>query len=129
MSDATNFLDLLHLIAHRLLVANAHRSGFITLLVYLIGGIMYQRIVQQQRGWRQIPNYGFWSGIFGFISDVLVILTSTCARCIPGMGRVGRKGYSRVSVNGNGSVGGRRGRADSEDENRLIDQLDEDWDD
>ena len=40
----------------------------IALLVYLIGGIVYQRSVLHQRGWRQLPNYAMWAGIFGFFS-------------------------------------------------------------
>jgi len=55
--------------------------------------------------------------------DMFVILTSSCSRMLPS-----RRGYSRVNNNGNGNIG-RRGRHDSEDENRLIDQLDEEWDD
>jgi cation-dependent mannose-6-phosphate receptor len=39
----------------------------ITILVYLIGGCVYQRSVMHQRGWRQCPNYGVWAGFFGFI--------------------------------------------------------------
>jgi cation-dependent mannose-6-phosphate receptor len=57
-----------------------------------------------------------------------VILTASCARFIPGMSTFGRGrgGYSRVSTSGmNGGTGGRH----SDDENRLIDQLDEEWDD
>ena len=40
----------------------------IALLVYLIGGIVYQRNVLHQRGWRQLPNYAIWSGIYSFFS-------------------------------------------------------------
>jgi cation-dependent mannose-6-phosphate receptor len=40
----------------------------IALLVYLIGGIVYQRNVLHQRGWRQLPNYAMWAGIFSFFS-------------------------------------------------------------
>jgi hypothetical protein len=29
---------------------------------------MYQRSVAHARGWRQLPNYSFWSGIGGFFS-------------------------------------------------------------
>ena len=35
--------------------------------VYLLGGIAYQRTVMHQRGWRQLPNYNLWAGIFGFV--------------------------------------------------------------
>ncbi|KAF2456904.1 mannose-6-phosphate receptor binding domain-containing protein [Lineolata rhizophorae] len=94
----------------------------VAVIVYLVGGCVYQRNVMHQRGWRQLPNYGFWAGIVFFLRDVVIILTSSCARLIPQ-----RRGYSRVasSINGRG-----RGRGNhSDDENRLIDQLDEEWDD
>lgn len=82
-----------------------------------------------QRGWRQLPNYSIWAGIASFIKDIIIIATSSCTRCLPQ-----RKGYNQLpTYNGNGGLGrgssgrGRQGRA--EDENRLIDQLDEEWDD
>lgn len=40
----------------------------IALLVYLIGGIVYQRNVMHQRGWKQFPNYAAWAGLCGFFS-------------------------------------------------------------
>jgi cation-dependent mannose-6-phosphate receptor len=40
----------------------------IALLVYLIGGVVYQRNVMHQRGWRQLPNYVLWAGLFSFVS-------------------------------------------------------------
>ena len=40
--------------------------GVIAVLVYLVGGCVYSRVVLQQRGWRQLPNYTLWAGIFGF---------------------------------------------------------------
>jgi len=92
----------------------------IAVAVYLAGGIIYQRHVMHQRGWRQLPNYALWAGMAGFVRDMFIILTSSCARCIPY-----RRGYSRVSL---GQDGGRRGRR-NDDENRLIDNLDEEWDD
>ncbi|KAI9740694.1 MAG: Cation-independent mannose-6-phosphate receptor CI-MPR [Claussenomyces sp. TS43310] len=91
----------------------------ITVLVYFIGGIMYQRSVAHARGWRQLPNYSMWAGIGGFFKDMFIIATSSCARLV-----LRRRGYSSISANGNGSSRGR-----GEDENRLIDQLDEEWDD
>ncbi|KAK4099031.1 mannose 6-phosphate receptor domain-containing protein [Parathielavia hyrcaniae] len=91
---------------------------FITVLVYVVGGVFYQRTVAHARGWRQLPNYSLWSGIWSFVTDLFVILTSSCARIIP-RGR----GYHTLS----GSPNGRRRSRD--DENRLIDQLDEEWDD
>ena len=95
----------------------------IAMLVYFVGGCVYQRTVLRQRGWRQIPNYSMWAGCFGFFVDWFVILTSSCARFFPG-----RSGYSRVSL-GNGSTNGRSRDHRSDDENRLIDNLDEEWDD
>ena len=54
-----------------------------------------------------------------FSQDMFIILTSSCARFMPS-----RRGYNRVSL-GHDS---RRGRG-NDDENRLIDNLDEEWDD
>jgi len=91
----------------------------IALLVYIVGGCFYQRTVMNQRGWKQLPNYSLWAGIFGFFSDMIIILTSSCTQLIR------RRGYTPVSLNGSS-----RGRGfHSDDENRLIDQLDEEWDD
>lgn len=39
----------------------------ITVVVYFIGGVIYQRNVRNARGWRQLPNYSLWSGIGNFI--------------------------------------------------------------
>ncbi len=47
----------------------------IALLVYLIGGIVYQRNVQHQRGWKQLPNYALWAGIFDFFSVCTPLLS------------------------------------------------------
>lgn len=41
--------------------------ALIAAAVYLLGGIAYQRTVMHQRGWRQLPNYTLWAGIFGFV--------------------------------------------------------------
>ncbi|KAK0712005.1 mannose-6-phosphate receptor binding domain-containing protein [Lasiosphaeris hirsuta] len=90
----------------------------IAVLVYVVGGVFYQRTVAHARGWRQLPNYSLWSGIWGFVKDVFIILTSSCARFLPS-----RRGYRTLSIS---PTGRNRNR---EDENRLIDQLDEEWDD
>ncbi|EME89432.1 cation-independent mannose-6-phosphate receptor CI-MPR [Pseudocercospora fijiensis CIRAD86] len=97
----------------------------IAIIVYFVGGCVYNRAVLQQRGWQQVPNYNMWAGIFGFFKDLFIILTSSCARFMPS-----RRGYSRVS-NGYGNRNGRgRARGDSSDaENRLIDELNEEWED
>lgn len=38
----------------------------IAVLVYLVGGCVYQRTVMHQRGWRQLPNYHMWASIARF---------------------------------------------------------------
>ena len=40
----------------------------IAMLVYLVGGVFYQRTVAHARGWRQLPNYSLWAGTWNFIS-------------------------------------------------------------
>ncbi|MCJ1230681.1 Cation-independent mannose-6-phosphate receptor CI-MPR [Toensbergia leucococca] len=90
----------------------------ITAAVYLFGGIAYQRTVMHQRGWRQLPNYSAWAGIGSFIKDIFIITFSSCVRLLPR-----RKGYNQLAPHNTNH----RGHAD--DENRLIDQLDEEWDD
>lgn len=41
--------------------------ALIAVIVYLVGGCFYSRMVLQQRGWRQLPNYALWASILGFI--------------------------------------------------------------
>ncbi|KAK4667954.1 Cation-independent mannose-6-phosphate receptor CI-MPR [Podospora pseudoanserina] len=115
---------------HACSIAEPHKPGsvgpgsvfaiifFIAVLVYVVGGVFYQRTVAHARGWRQLPNYSLWAGIWSFIVDMFTILTSSCGRLIPR-----RRGYHILS----GSPSGRRHSRDAE--NRLIDQLDEEWDD
>lgn len=65
---------------------------------------------------------------------MFTILFSSCTGCMPSLGRLfGGKhgGYHRVGTDyrANGSVGrGGPGARTPEDENRLIDSLDEEWD-
>ncbi|KKZ64611.1 hypothetical protein EMCG_09465 [[Emmonsia] crescens] len=120
--------------------------------VYLLGGCAYQRTVMHQRGWRQCPNYGMWAGTGSFLRDLSIILFTSLSRCFRSNNLKSPTGYSHFS-NGNhnvndrrggglvGAIGGRRDgvgggtnggrgrRTDVEEENRLIDQLDEEWDD
>ncbi|KAI0480064.1 mannose-6-phosphate receptor binding domain-containing protein [Xylariaceae sp. FL0804] len=91
----------------------------IAVLVYLLGGIFYQRTVANARGWKQLPNYTLWASVWSFICDFFVIATSSCARLFPS-----RRGYHYLS--GSPNI---RGRSNREDENRLIDQYDEEWED
>ncbi|MCJ1438185.1 Cation-independent mannose-6-phosphate receptor CI-MPR [Xylographa pallens] len=65
------------------------------------------------------------AGVFGIIAliaaaDMLIILTSSCTRLLPA-----RKGYNQLPTH----TARGRGATRAEDENRLIDQLDEEWDD
>lgn len=39
----------------------------ITVLVYVLGGVFYNRTITHARGWRQIPNYSLWAGMWSFI--------------------------------------------------------------
>ena len=47
----------------------------IAVLVYLLGGIFYNRTVSNARGWKQLPNYTLWAGLWSFIT-VCVPLSS-----------------------------------------------------
>ncbi|EFW20208.1 Cation-independent mannose-6-phosphate receptor CI-MPR [Coccidioides posadasii str. Silveira] len=115
----------------------------IAVAVYLIGGCAYQRTVMHQRGWRQCPNYAMWSGMVDFLKDMVIIGFASVLNCFKSRG-----GYARLSLgqsNGDsprrglvGAIGGRGprnwnvgrgGRPNVDEENRLIDQLDEEWDD
>lgn len=80
-----------------------------------------------QRGWRQLPNYGLWAGIAGFGRDLCIIVVSMFGRCIPNPFGNRRKGYSNLSISADDRRSDARRRED--DENRLIDQLDEHWND
>lgn len=53
-------------------VESALSPGYVFLIiltvamgVYFVGGCMYSRTVLHQRGWRQLPNYELWHGLFG----------------------------------------------------------------
>lgn len=91
----------------------------VALLVYLLGGIFYNRTVGNARGWRQLPNHLMWASVWSFICDMFVIATSSCARLFPS-----RRGYHYLA-----GSSGTRARSNREDENRLIDQYDEEWED
>ncbi|OJD17027.1 hypothetical protein AJ78_02871 [Emergomyces pasteurianus Ep9510] len=126
--------------------------ALIAVAVYLLGGCAYQRTVMHQRGWRQCPNYGSWASAASLLRDLSIILFTSVSRCFRSNNFKSPTGYSHFS-NGNhnvndrrrgglvGAIGGRRDdgasgtnggrgrRADVEEENRLIDQLDEEWGD
>lgn len=108
--------------------------ALIAIFVYLLGGCAYQRSVMHQRGWRQCPNYSMWSDLFGFFKDFVTIIFSSLTRCFK-TNRSPSAGYSHANGHNGfiGAIGGRRGerggRGDVDAENRLIDQLDEEWND
>ncbi|KAH8422728.1 putative vacuolar sorting receptor (Mrl1) [Aspergillus melleus] len=96
--------------------------ALIAVAAYLIGGCAYQRTVMHQRGWRQCPNFSLWAGMLDFVKDMVVILFSSLGRLL----RCRRS--PALGHRNNGSM--HRGRRSSIDaENRLIDQLDEQWED
>lgn len=111
---------------HACAIAEPHKPGSVgpggvfviiagvALMVYFAGGIVYNRHVAHARGWRQLPNHTIWLGIWSFVRDFFIIFTSSCARFFPQ-----QQGYRTLSTSPS------RNR---EDENRLIDQLDEEWD-
>lgn len=53
----------------------------IAVLVYAIGGVFYNRTVTHARGWRQLPNYSLWAGIWSFfsVSDPCLVYTRSKA--------------------------------------------------
>ncbi|CAG8925999.1 unnamed protein product [Penicillium salamii] len=108
----------------------------IAVAVYLIGGCAYQRTVMHQRGWRQCPNFSLWAGVFDFVKDMFIIIFSSLGNLLRCKGSPSRNGYTRADPDGRGgfigAIGGRgrgQGGRDVDAENRLIDQLDEEWDD
>ncbi|KAI1324871.1 mannose 6-phosphate receptor domain-containing protein [Xylariaceae sp. FL0255] len=117
--------------AHACASAEPHKPGsvgpgsvfaiilVIAVLVYVVGGVFYNRTVENARGWRQLPNYSLWSGLWSFVCDMFIIATASCARLF-----LSRRGYHSLA----GSMNG-RGRNSRDDENRLIDQYDEEWED
>ncbi|KAI0455474.1 mannose-6-phosphate receptor binding domain-containing protein [Xylaria acuta] len=117
--------------AHACAAAEPHKPGsvgpgsvfaiilVVAVLVYLLGGVFYNRTVGNARGWRQLPNYSMWASVWSFICDMFVIATSSCARLLPS-----RRGYHYLS----GSPTA-RARSNRDVENRLIDQYDEEWED
>lgn len=60
---------------------------------------------------------------------MFVILFSSCTQRMPGLTQLfaGRRGYHRVGANEARATDARS--RDPDDENRLIDQLDEEWED
>jgi cation-dependent mannose-6-phosphate receptor len=65
--------------AHACAAAEPHKPGsvgpgsvfaiilVVAVLVYLLGGVFYNRTVGNARGWRQLPNYSMWASVWSFI--------------------------------------------------------------
>ncbi|KAL5337615.1 mannose-6-phosphate receptor binding domain-containing protein [Aspergillus crustosus] len=104
--------------------------ALIAVAAYLVGGCAYQRTVMHQRGWRQCPNYSLWAGILDFLKDMTIIFLTSLAQIFR-FRRPSSSGYTVAGETQRGRfAGNRRGRSEDTDaENRLIDQLDEEWDD
>ncbi|KAI5781654.1 mannose-6-phosphate receptor binding domain-containing protein [Peziza echinospora] len=117
-------------------------------VVYCVGGCVYQRTVLNARGWRQVPHGNVWRGWGRRVAGVVGWVVR---RRRGGGGGGGRySGLNSGGGGGYGQVGGggrRRGPGgvgvggvapqvvisdhdedDDDDENRLLDQLDEEWD-
>ncbi|KAF9436241.1 Cation-independent mannose-6-phosphate receptor CI-MPR [Entomortierella beljakovae] len=52
----------------------------VVVLVYILGGVAYNRVVHHARGLKQIPNYHAWAEAFDFIKDMIIILVANCYR-------------------------------------------------
>lgn len=53
--------------AHRTDLAVVSSSVGVAIVVYIAGGVAYNRIVNNARGLKQIPNYKAWAEAFDFI--------------------------------------------------------------
>ncbi|KAJ1674355.1 Cation-independent mannose-6-phosphate receptor CI-MPR, partial [Spiromyces aspiralis] len=73
---------------------------FIVGAVYLMAGVFYNRMFHQSRGLEQIPHYRLWSGMFGFIRDMALILwypiAETVGSCISKLR--GHRGFNYSSM-------------------------------
>ncbi|KAI5287890.1 Cation-independent mannose-6-phosphate receptor CI-MPR [Ascosphaera aggregata] len=130
--------------------------ALIAIAVYLLGGCAYQRTVMHQRGWRQLPNYSLWANIASCFKDITIAILSTLGsalhlnQCVSklcnqypsdgsGIGYGGsfgrrtrnRERYERPGADSTGTGSGEAWseRLDVDEENRIIDQLDEVWED
>ncbi|TGZ85676.1 mannose 6-phosphate receptor domain-containing protein [Ascodesmis nigricans] len=108
-------------------------------VAYCLGGCFYQRTVMHARGWQQIPHFAAWSGVLGFFwsmiqSAYLFIVSSIpLPSSLKRHRRSSSTGFGARTVGGQrifgGSFGGRHRSDSMEAENRLIDELDDEWDD
>ncbi|ODQ50897.1 mannose 6-phosphate receptor domain-containing protein [Saitoella complicata NRRL Y-17804] len=71
------------------------------LLAYFVGGIVYQRVVMRQSGWRQVPHYHTLRSVVSFVADMVMIIGATVWSKIPGLknlGSMGRGGRGRIQL-------------------------------
>lgn len=50
----------------------------IALIVYFVGGIVYNRMVHNASGMHQIPNWEFWCNTWDFLKDMFFIIMAQC---------------------------------------------------
>jgi len=50
----------------------------VALIVYFVGGIIYNRMVHNATGMYQIPNWEFWSNTLDFLKDMILIIFAQC---------------------------------------------------
>lgn len=95
------------------------RGVFMAYLIHRFGALSLHTILSSISGpaFHYLPR----TSANNPIQDMLIILTSSCTRLLPS-----RRGYNQLPTS-NPSRG--RGSTRSDDENRLIDELDEAWDD
>lgn len=68
----------------------------VAVVVYIVGGVIYNRVVQNETGWRQIPNYDLWANAFDFIKDMIII-------SVMSLGNVFKRRTNAINLN-NGSA-------------------------
>lgn len=76
----------------------------VALLVYFIGGVVYNRTVAHARGWRQLPNHTIWLGIWSFVRVRILC---------------GRRFGSGGGGNG-GGFGSGTGSSDDDEQDRML---------
>ncbi|KAF8418210.1 vacuolar sorting receptor [Tirmania nivea] len=96
------------------------------LAVYCIGGCMYQRTVMNARGWKQVPHYHTWAKIARWLGDCCGEHRRGGVR-LPQQPRHSPTDHRNAPTVHNG--GGANEEGDVEDENRLLDQLEGEWED
>lgn len=76
-------------------------SLFLLGSVYLLGGILYKRIVHQASGMDQLPHADVWYGVWDRVKDMGLILFARCCSG-RGRGRRGDRGYMSLPVDEEG---------------------------